>query len=68
MEEVQQLCLLCALYSEMYFALFCFMYLDILSAYMGMHHVHALCPWKSEEDVKSSGTGVLDGCDLPCEC
>lgn len=29
---------------------------------------HARCPWKPEEGVGSSVTGVMDGCEVPCEC
>ena len=28
----------------------------------------AWCPWRPEEDVRSSGIGVTDGDELPCGC
>jgi hypothetical protein len=28
----------------------------------------ALSPWGPEEDMRPPGTGVTDGCELPCGC
>ena len=37
----------------------------VLTAYLSVYHLHA---WsRSGEDVGSLGTGVTDGCELPCE-
>lgn len=27
---------------------------------------HAWCPWKAEERIRSSGTGIAECCELPC--
>ena len=37
-----------------------------LSVYLCTVRVH--CPKRSEEGVRSLGTGVTDGCELPCGC
>ena len=29
---------------------------------------HAWCPWKAEERIRSSGTGIAECCELPCRC
>jgi hypothetical protein len=34
---------------------------------MYVHYMHAWCPWMSEEDVESLGTGVRGGCERPRE-
>lgn len=36
--------------------------------YMSVHLVHALCPWRADEDITSPGTGVLDSRGLPRGC
>lgn len=38
-----------------------------LSACMSVYHLHAWCPWRSEEGVRVPGTGVAD-CEPPCRC
>jgi hypothetical protein len=38
--------------------------MDILPAYT--YIVHGWYLLRSEEDVRSPGTGVTDGCELPC--
>lgn len=38
-----------------------FCVLSVLPAFMYVHHIHALCLWRSEESVKCPGTGVTDG-------
>jgi hypothetical protein len=37
-------------------------------ACMYEHHTHARCLWRSEEDVRSSETRVIQGCELLCGC
>lgn len=39
-----------------------------LHACMSMHHLHAWCSWRSEEIIRSLGTGVKDGCETLCGC
>lgn len=34
------------------------MYMGVLHAYMSVHHVCSWCPWRSEEQPRSLGTGV----------
>jgi hypothetical protein len=36
------------------------MYMGVLAVYTFVHHFHAYCPWKSEEGVESSRTGIVD--------
>jgi hypothetical protein len=43
-----------------------FMYMSILSAYMFVYWLYVQCPWKPEEGITSSGTGVTDGCEMLC--
>lgn len=40
----------------------------VLPAYMSVYFVHAWFLVRLEEDVQSLGTGIRDGCRLPCEC
>lgn len=35
---------------------------------MPVHHLHVWCLQRPEEDVGSSGTGAINGCELPCGC
>jgi hypothetical protein len=35
---------------------------------MSVRYVHAWCPQRSNKDIKPLGTGVTDGCELPCRC
>jgi hypothetical protein len=42
-----------------------FMCVGILSACMSVHCVHAWFPWRPEEGTKSSGSEVMDICELP---
>lgn len=38
----------------------------ILFAYLNVYH---MCAWCQESEcIKSPGTGVIDGCEPPCEC
>lgn len=34
---------------------------------MYMYHVHTWYLWKSEEGIGSSGIGIMDVCESPCE-
>lgn len=34
-----------------------------LLQYMPVHYVHTCCPWRSEEDIGSSGTPVIGDCE-----
>ena len=43
------------------------MYMSVLPECMCVHHLHASCPRKSEEGVRSPGTGLIDGYELSCE-
>ena len=49
-------------------------FLKILCVWMFCLYVHicvlctCLVPQTSEEDVRYPGTGVMDGCELPCGC
>lgn len=38
-----------------------------LPVYACVHHMQAWCPQKSE-GVRSPGIGIIDVCELPCEC
>ena len=42
------------------------MYMGILPVYMYVYYVHAWCPQRPEEGTRAPGTGVKDGCVLPC--
>lgn len=45
-----------------------FMYMSILSSCIHMHHHrHTWNLGRSDEDVKSPGTGVVDDCAPQCE-
>ena len=33
-----------------------------------VYNMYALCPQKSKEGIKASGTGVMDGCEPPGRC
>lgn len=35
---------------------------------MPVHHVGALCLWKPEGGIESSGTGIRDSRKMPCGC
>lgn len=37
-----------------------------LTACMSVYHVHIWCPRRSEEVIRSLGTGANDCCELPC--
>jgi hypothetical protein len=43
------------------------MCMSILLACMYVHHMCDQCPWRSQEDISSPGTGVMDGCELRAE-
>jgi hypothetical protein len=38
-----------------FFVILC---MNVLPTYISMYHVPAWCPWRPEESVRSSGTGV----------
>lgn len=44
------------------------MCMGALSARMSVHHVHGYCWWRTEEGVRSPGTGITDSCELSCMC
>lgn len=44
------------------------MWTAILPLCMFVHHIHAWCPWKLEESVRSPGTNLTDSCGCPCGC
>lgn len=44
-----------------------FMYMDILSTFMSVHHMHAI-PVRQEKGVGSPETGVTNNCNLLCGC
>jgi hypothetical protein len=51
---------------EKIYLLHYFMCMRVLSACMYTHHMGVWSPSRSEEDIKSTWTGVTDGCELPC--
>lgn len=40
----------------------------VLPLCLPIHHMHAWCPQRPEEDAGSPGTGVTEDCELLCEC
>lgn len=46
-----------------YFKLFCVY--GVLPSYMSVYHIYAWCMKRTEEGVEPSGTGIIDGCELP---
>ena len=44
------------------------MEMGILLTCKSVHHMHARCLSRSEEDFRSSRIGVTEGCELPCGC
>lgn len=40
--------------------------MGVLPVCVSAHFVPAWCPRGPEEDARFSGTGVKDGCKLPC--
>ena len=48
--------------------MFIFMFMCVLPVCMSVYHVHAGCSRRPEEGIKSSGTEVIDSCELPCRC
>lgn len=42
--------------------------MTVLPACISVYHMHAWCPQRSEEGIRSPGTGVPDNCELPCGC
>lgn len=42
------------------------MRMSILPICMSIYYMHAWCPRKTEESIKSSETGVTDGSEPPC--
>lgn len=43
------------------------MYLGILPTCMPVHHMHAVPTQARRGGIRSSGTGVNDSCEPPCE-
>lgn len=39
--------------------------MGVLSENMSVHHIHALCLWRPEEDIGCPETGVNDVCEPP---
>lgn len=44
------------------------MRLGVLNAHIYVHHMPTWYMQRSEDSVKTSGTRVVDGCELPCRC
>lgn len=44
------------------------MHMGVLSENMSVHHIHALCLWRPEEDIGCPETGVNDVCEPPYGC
>lgn len=42
--------------------------MSVVPAFMSVHPLCTWCPWRSEKGIRSPGTGVRDGCDLPHRC
>lgn len=42
------------------------MYILVLLACMSIYYVCASCPQTPKEGIRSPGTVVVDGCELPC--
>jgi hypothetical protein len=40
----------------------------VLPACICVYHVCTWCSQRSEEGIRFPGTGIVDGCGLPCEC
>ena len=40
--------------------------MGILHVCMYVHHMCAWCQRRSEEGIRSPGTGVMDSCEAPC--
>lgn len=40
--------------------------MDVLPARVTVHHVHAWYPWGTEKGIRFPGSGVTEGCELPC--
>lgn len=40
--------------------------MGVLPSYVSVHHVHAWCPYKPEERVRSPKTRIKDVCVAPC--
>lgn len=40
--------------------------MSVVTAHIYVHHMHAWCLQRSEEGVRTPGTGVRDGCKPPC--
>ena len=51
----------------LFFFKVCFMHMNVLPACMYVY-LCTMCPWKSEEGVSFSETGVTNGCLPPCGC
>lgn len=42
------------------------MFMSDLLTYISVHHVCIWCPWRLEEGVISTGTGLMEGYEPPC--
>lgn len=40
----------------------------VLFARMFVHHINTSFPWRPEQVARSPGTGITNGCELPCRC
>lgn len=45
-----------------------FMFKSEFSRYICVQHVCSWCCWMLEEDIKSLGTRLINGCLSPCQC
>ena len=46
-----------------YFYVMC---MSVLPESMCMYYMHVRCLWRSKEEVRVLGTGVMGSCELPC--
>lgn len=40
--------------------------MNVLSECMFVYYIHAWCSWSSEEGIRFSGIGIIDGCESLC--
>jgi hypothetical protein len=45
-----------------------FMCRSVLPSFIHVNQIHACCPQRPEEDVRSPGTRDTDVCEMPCRC
>ena len=48
------------------FILDLFKCINVLPACIYVYHMYAWYPWRSEESIRSLGTGVMNGCEPSC--